>query len=77
MIQGDFEGRTYLIEPFPTDDGGGAWFVQRDGGERHEVRIGRMPSCTCGDWTWRRDGLLPTPCKHVRAARAILKASNE
>ena len=29
------------------------------------------PTCECGDWVWRRDGLDPTGCKHIAALRAV------
>ena len=75
-LTGTYEGRDYEIEPFPTDDGVRAWFVQRDGGERHEVRV-NPADCSCGDFEWRRKGLLPIPCVHVRALRHLLKGVND
>lgn len=71
ILSGTYLGHRYVLTRF---DGG--WYVQRDGGERYAVRL-KPAYCDCGDHYWRRDGLLPTPCKHVRAARAIIKASNE
>ncbi len=42
-----------------------------DTGELHDVA--QLPTgceCTCGDFVWRRDGLDPAGCKHVRALKA-------
>lgn len=70
-LEGEYDGDRYVIESFKTDYGEDGWFVQREGGERYEVRS-RPASCTCGDFMWRRDGLLPVPCRHIRAARQIV-----
>lgn len=66
-----FEGADYAIEEFAGDDGPG-WHVKRDGGELHQVRTA-PPACDCGDFVWKRDGLLPVPCRHIRAVRDFLR----
>jgi hypothetical protein len=44
--------------------------TKRDG-DFHDVIDGLYGAeCTCGDFVFRRDGLDPTGCKHVKACRA-------
>lgn len=73
-LSGDFEGRTYSIEPFPTDDGAGMYRVQRNGGGKYWVQL-TPQSCSC-PWhdlkVGRIQGDIPD-CVHIRAIRSILK----
>jgi hypothetical protein len=40
-------------------------------GTFHDVLDGLYGAeCSCGDFVWRRDGLDPAGCKHVKACRA-------
>lgn len=64
-------GTSYAVRPFGTPDGT-AWKLRRPDGTAHHVApTPHGPTCTCGDFTWRRDGLDPRGCKHVRALVAV------
>ena len=66
-----FCGHWYTIEA-----SGDGWMVQRDGSDEFYGVKTFPPYCTCADYIFRRDGNWPTPCKHIRATRECLKATN-
>lgn len=38
----------------------------------HHVAVGEHgPTCDCGDFIFRRDGVDPAGCKHIRVLRAL------
>jgi hypothetical protein len=48
-----------------------AFRLTKPDGEFHDVLDGIYgPECSCGDFIWRRDGIDPTGCRHIKAARA-------
>ena len=49
-----------------------AWRLTKPDGDSYDVSHGVFgASCTCGDQTWRHEGIDATGCKHIRAARAV------
>ncbi len=67
------DGTAYRVRPLPADFGGTRAFrLTKAGGEAHDVSRGlHGDECTCGDFVFRRDGIDPKGCKHIRAARAL------
>lgn len=65
-------GTAYRVRPIRAESGGIRAFrlMQRDGGSHDVSCQPRGAECTCGDFVFRRDGIDPAGCKHVRAARA-------
>jgi hypothetical protein len=65
-------GVKYLVKPLPVDFGGlKAFRLTKPDGEFHDIlRDVHGPSCTCGDFVFRRDGIDEAGCKHIRASRA-------
>jgi SWIM zinc finger len=49
-----------------------AFRLTKTDGQFHDVIDGLYgPSCSCGDFVFRRDGIDPRGCKHILAARAV------
>ena len=44
--------------------------AKRDGTTYDVIRTRYGPECDCPDFLYRRDGLDPLGCKHIRALRA-------
>jgi hypothetical protein len=65
-------GVKYRVKPLPAEFGGiKAFRLTKPDGASHDVsRMIYGPECTCGDFVFRRDGIDPAGCKHIRAARA-------
>jgi hypothetical protein len=68
-------GADYRARPIPNDafaGSGRAWSLRKLGtDERHHVvETMHGAECDCPDFVFRRDGLDPAGCKHVRALRA-------
>ena len=64
-------GTDYALRPVPSEDGR-AWRLRKPDGTTYDVAETRWgPVCDCPDATWRREGLDPAGCKHVRALRAL------
>ena len=65
-------GEPYRVRPLPTDFGGiKAFRLTRSDGEYHDIdRHVHVCECICGDFVFRREGLDPAGCKHVRACQA-------
>ena len=66
-------GERYKVRPLPADFGGlKAFRLTKPDGSFHDVSRGvHGRECTCGDYIWRRDGIAPLGCKHIKAARAL------
>ncbi len=66
-------GDNYSVRPLPADFVGiRAFRLTKRDGEAHDVaRHAHGAECTCGDRVFRRDGIDPKGCKHIRAARAV------
>jgi hypothetical protein len=66
-------GESYRVRPIPAEFGVmRAFRLTKRSGEFHDVShqvYGH--ECTCGDFVFRRDGIDPAGCKHIRAARAV------
>ena len=64
-------GRTsYAIEPLPEAPvaGGRAFRLTKGDGTTYDVaQTAYGPECDCPDYVFRRDGLDPEGCKHVKA----------
>ena len=64
-------GRTsYAIEPLPEAPvaGGRAFRLTKADGTTYDVaQTAYGPECDCPDFIFRRDGLDPEGCKHVKA----------
>ena len=63
-------GTTYAIEPLPEApvEGGRAFRLTKGDGTTYDVaQTAYGPECDCPDYIFRRDGLDPDGCKHVKA----------
>jgi hypothetical protein len=65
-------GTTYAVRPIPAGFAATRAFrLTKPGGETHDVsQLVYGHECTCGDFVFRRDGIDPGGCKHVKAAVA-------
>jgi hypothetical protein len=64
-------GTAYAVRPVPSPDGR-AWSIRKPDGTRHAVaETPHGPTCDCGDFTWRRDGIDADGRKHIRAMRVV------
>jgi hypothetical protein len=66
-------GVSYRVRPIRPEAFGGirAFRLTKGDGATHDVSLDvHGAACTCGDWTFRREGIDPTGCKHIRAAKA-------
>jgi hypothetical protein len=62
----------YKVRPLPAEFGGlKAFRLTKTDGTFHDVSRGAYGmECTSGDFVWRRDGIDPEGCKHIRSVRA-------
>jgi hypothetical protein len=65
-------GKFYAVEPMPFDREAGVealYAITSEDGDVYHVSDHRdePARCTRGDFTWRRDGIDPLGCKHIRA----------
>src|SRR5688572_32441367 len=64
-------GQSYTIRPIPSDAFGAvgrAFRLRKSDGTTYDVaETVHGPTCDCGDFTFRRDGIDPAGCKHIRA----------
>jgi hypothetical protein len=63
-------GTSYAIEPLPEAPvaGGRAFRLTKGDGTTYDVaQTAYGPECDCPDYIFRRDGLDPEGCKHVKA----------
>lgn len=64
-------GTVYAVRRVASEDGRAFRLGKRDG-EAHDVaETPYGPTCTCGDYVWRREHLDPAGCKHIRSLRAV------
>lgn len=64
-------GARYALRPLPNPEGR-AWRLRKgDGTAYHVGETMHGPTCDCGDFVWRRDGLDFRMCKHIRALRVL------
>jgi hypothetical protein len=60
----------YRVEPLETEPQDRAYRLSKDDGQRYDVTESVYgPTCDCPDFIYRRDGIDPKGCKHVRALR--------
>ena len=63
-------GTSYAVEPLPEAPvvGGRAFRLTKQDGTTYDVaQTAYGPECDCPDYVFRRDGLDPEGCKHVKA----------
>ncbi len=61
---------TYIIVPLANDAGSGrrAFRLIKSDGKVYDLSETRYgPECDCPDFIFRRDGLDPSGCKHIKA----------
>src|SRR4051794_10245470 len=64
-------GVAYGARPIASEDGR-AWRLRKADGTLHDVaETPHGPTCSCGDQTFRHEGLDALGCKHIRALRAL------
>src|SRR4051812_29395920 len=66
-------GADYRARPVRNETSAGrAWSLRKvaTGARYHVVETPHGPSCDCADFTFKRDGIDPAGCKHVRSLRA-------
>jgi hypothetical protein len=65
-------GQSYRVRKLDAEFGRvRAFRLTKPDGDFHDVIDGIYGAeCSCADFIWRRDGLDPKGCKHIRAARA-------
>lgn len=65
----------YVVRFLPTDPASGVskliYLRKLDGDGYHVHRDGHGCGCTCPDFTFSRDGIDPSGCKHVKALVAV------
>lgn len=65
----------YWIQPIdesPIADARRAFELRKhDGASYHVVECSGGPQCSCPDFVFRRDGLDPSGCKHIKALRVF------
>jgi hypothetical protein len=67
-------GRTYDVRPIPCQAFGAvkAYRLHKAGGPVYAVvQMVHGAECDCPDFVFRRDGLDPAGCKHVRALTVL------
>lgn len=68
------DGAAYSVRPIPPDplDGIRAFRLRKSDGTLYDVAQTQFgPECDCPDFVFRRAGLDPDGCKHVRAMTAL------
>jgi hypothetical protein len=66
-------GRHYAVRPIASqaDDVPRAFRLSRKGEVYDVAQTAHGPTCDCPDFIFRRDGLDPLGCLHIRAMRAV------
>jgi hypothetical protein len=60
----------YQVEALEVEPRDRAYRLSKDDGRRYDVMESAYgPTCDCPDFIFRRDGIDPKGCKHVRALR--------
>lgn len=68
------DGVDYRLRSVPIDPSIGrkAWRLRKADGTTYHVAVTEHgPECECPDFVFRRDGIDPEGCKHVKALRAV------
>jgi hypothetical protein len=66
-------GRHYTVRPIASqaDDVPRAFRLSRKSDVYDVAQTAHGPTCDCPDFIFRRDGLDPLGCLHIRAMRAV------
>lgn len=72
LVYEDGEIDFYKIHPIERDNAkvNEGWRLTKDDGTHYNVGFYPHDSCDCADFTYRREGIDPKGCKHIRALRA-------
>jgi hypothetical protein len=70
-LQVVIRGTCYRIRRLLGEGIARGYRLTKPDGQAHDVHHDdRGEHCTCGDFTFRREGIDPKGCKHIRALRA-------
>jgi hypothetical protein len=67
-------GVDYALRRIPADPSIAlkAWRLRKPDGTVHHVAVTpHGPTCTCGDFEFRREGIDPAGCKHIRSLNVV------